>query len=84
MSTETPWLTVYQAAARVQASKGVIYGACRAWRRGDPGGLRHSLVGGRRDIRVRAEWIDEWLEASAKANAPKEVEPVGRWRAGAR
>jgi excisionase family DNA binding protein len=76
-SATSPWLTVDEAAARAKVSKGVIYAACRSKQ------LRHARVGGRRDIRIKAEWIDAWLEASANASAPEEIEPVGRWRVGA-
>ena len=55
----SPWLTVDQGAARALVSRRTIYGACAS------GQLRHARVGGRRDIRLRAEWIDAWLEASA-------------------
>jgi excisionase family DNA binding protein len=61
--TASPWLTVNQAATRAQVSTRVIYAECRR------GKLRHARVGGRREIRLRAEWIDAWLEASA----PQEV-----------
>lgn len=59
----SPWLTVPEAAARARVSRRTIYDACRR------GQLRHARVGGRRDIRLRAEWVDAWLEASA----PREV-----------
>jgi excisionase family DNA binding protein len=55
----SPWLTVDQGAARALVSPRTIYTACRG------GQLRHARVGGRRDIRLRAEWIDAWLESSA-------------------
>ena len=53
------WATVAQEARRIQTSPGVIYLACRA------GQLRHARVGGRRDIRLRPEWTDAWLERSS-------------------
>jgi excisionase family DNA binding protein len=59
----SPWLTVDQAAARALVSRRTIYTACRDRQ------LRHARVGGRRDIRLRAEWIDAWLDASA----PQEI-----------
>jgi len=80
MSTEparSPWLTVDEAAAYAHVSSKTIYRACRARQ------LRHARVGGRRDIRIKAEWIDAWHEASAAASEPKEVEPIDRWRVGA-
>lgn len=62
-SASSPWLTVEQGAARALVSRRTIYDACRNGR------LRHARVGNRRDIRLRSEWIDQWLEASA----PQEV-----------
>ena len=59
----TPWLTVEQAAARAQVGKRTIYNEVTAGR------LRAARVGGRRELRFRAEDIDEWLEASA----PQEI-----------
>lgn len=64
-STPTsPWLTVSQAAAYAQISVRTVYRECRANR------LRHARIGGRREVRVRREWLDAWLDASA---APVEV-----------
>ena len=61
------WLTVEQAAKRLQVSKGVIYRVCSRRE------LRHAVVGGRRQIRLKAEWVDAWLERCADV-----VEPVER------
>ena len=60
----SPWRTVDQGAARACVSPRTIYNACRS------GQLRHARVGGRRDIRLRDEWIDQWLEASAPHETP--------------
>jgi excisionase family DNA binding protein len=62
MTTEPikAWLTVSDAAQHANLSKDTIYTACE---RGD---LRHARVGGRRSIRLRAEWIDAWLEQHAR------------------
>ena len=54
------WLTVAEAAQHAGLSLDTIYTACE---RGD---LRHVRVGGRRAIRLRAEWIDSWLEQYAR------------------
>ena len=54
------WLTVKQAAARAQVEPGTIYKEVRAGR------LRAARIGGRRDLRFREHYIDEWLEASTK------------------
>lgn len=76
MPDPSPWWTVEQAASYAQVSTGVIYAACRAKKDRDgkvlvPVALRHARVGGRRDIRLRREWIDAWLESSQ----PQEVAP---------
>ena len=52
----TPWRTTRQAAARAQVSPKLLYREVKAGR------LRHALVGGRRELRFRDEWIDHWLE----------------------
>jgi excisionase family DNA binding protein len=54
------WLTVEQAAKYAQLSERVIYEACRSHR------LRHVRIDDRRSVRLRAEWIDAWLEACAQ------------------
>lgn len=64
----SPWLTVREAAARLHVSVDSIYSACRT---DGPRRLRHARLAGRRDIRLRAEWIDSWLEASS---TPVEVD----------
>ena len=50
------WLTVTEAADYIGVSVDTIYTAC------ERGELRHTKIGGRRAIRIRTEWIDEWLE----------------------
>jgi excisionase family DNA binding protein len=66
-ATATPWRTVEEAAARAHVSKKTIYGEVKRKR------LRAARVGGRRELRLRDEWIDEWLEASVE---PREISPV--------
>jgi excisionase family DNA binding protein len=58
--TASPWLTVRQAAIRAQVGAKTIYRAVRAR------DLRAVRVGGRRELRFRAEYIDEWLDGSAR------------------
>jgi excisionase family DNA binding protein len=60
----TPWRTVAEAAARGRLGEKLIYREIRVGR------LRAARIGGRRDLRLKDEWIDAWLEASA---APIEV-----------
>ena len=56
----SPWLTADQAAVYAQVSAKSIYRACASGR------LRHARLEGRRDIRLMAQWIDEWLLATAQ------------------
>jgi excisionase family DNA binding protein len=56
------WLTVTQAAAWAQCGPKMIYRAVKTGR------LRAAVIGGRRELRFRLEWIDNWLDASATAN----------------
>jgi len=55
-----PWLTVADAALHAGVSKDTIYTAC------ERGELRHVRIGGRRAIRLRVTWIDDWLEQHAR------------------
>lgn len=55
-ATVTPWLTVKEAAARARCGPKTVYREVRARR------LRAARVGGRRELRFRAVWVDEWLE----------------------
>jgi len=50
------WLTVSQAADYAGVSRDTIYTACERRE------IHHVRLGGRRAIRVKAEWIDAWLE----------------------
>jgi excisionase family DNA binding protein len=60
----SPWLTAEEARARAKVGLKTIYREVKAGR------LRAARIGGRRDLRFLAEWVDQWLEASA---APIEV-----------
>jgi len=51
----SPWLTVAEAAAHARCGRKVLYREVRAGR------LRAARIGGRRELRLRPEWIDEWL-----------------------
>lgn len=53
----TPWITVDQAAKRARCGIKLIYREVRAGR------LKAVRVGGRRELRLLREWIDQWLVA---------------------
>jgi len=53
------WLTVAESAIYSGVSRDTIYTACERRE------LRHARIGGRRSIRIKAEWIDAWLERYA-------------------
>jgi excisionase family DNA binding protein len=55
----SPWLTVREAAGRARVGVKVIYREVKASR------LRAARIGGRRDLRLLALWVDAWLEASS-------------------
>jgi len=54
----SPWLTVKEAAERARCGIKTIYREVKANR------LKAAKVGGRRELRIRPEWIDAWLESS--------------------
>ena len=53
----TPWIDVNEAARRARCGVKLLYREIRAGR------LQAARVGGRRELRLRAEWIDAWLSA---------------------
>jgi hypothetical protein len=56
----SPWIDAAEGARHAgNVSTKAIYLACRS------GALRHARIGGRRQIRLRREWIDAWLEATS-------------------
>ncbi len=55
----SPWLVVKEGAKRGRCGERLIYREIRAGR------LRAARVGGRREYRLRPEWVDEWLERSS-------------------
>jgi excisionase family DNA binding protein len=57
---EPVWLTVEEAARRARVGNRTIYNEVRAGR------LRAARVGGRRELRFRPDYIDQWLEQSAQ------------------
>ena len=54
------WLTVAEAAEYSGVSRDTIYTACERRE------IRHARISGRRSIRVKPQWIDEWLERHAR------------------
>ena|SRR5579862_976509 len=58
VSSPSPWLKVSEAAKRAQCGTRVLYEAVRKGR------LRAVRVNERRDLRLRAEWVDAWLEGT--------------------
>lgn len=51
------WLVTTEAAARARVGVKTVFREVRAGR------LKAARVGGRRELRFRPSWIDEWLEA---------------------
>lgn len=73
--TPKTWLTVTEGADHSGVCKDTIYTAV------ERGELRHVRIGGRRSIRLRAEWIDEWLERhvqDTRAERPQNKATVRR------
>ena len=60
METATPWLRIQEAAAYARCGRKLLYREIAAGR------LRAARVGGRREIRLRQQWIDDWLEATTR------------------
>ena len=54
------WLNVAEGAEYAGLSRDTIYTAC------ERGELHHIRVGGRRSIRLKSEWIDQWFERHAR------------------
>ena len=55
------WLNVAEGAEYAGVSRDTIYTAC------ERGELRHARIGGRRAIRMKPAWIDEWIEKHTRA-----------------
>jgi excisionase family DNA binding protein len=60
VETTTPWLRIKEAAAYARCGRKLLYREIAAGR------LRAARVGGRREIRLRQQWIDDWLEATTR------------------
>ena len=72
------WMNVAEGAEYAGVCRDLIYDACAARR------IHHIRVGGRRAIRLKPKWIDEWLERHAvvSQDEPSPVTPTAE--AGAR
>ena len=55
---DSPWLTIREAAPYAKCGVKVLYRAVRTGR------LRAARLGGRRELRLRREWIDRWIDAA--------------------
>lgn len=73
-TTVSPWLTIDDAAARAKCGTKTLRREAAAGR------LRAVRVGGRRSLRLRAEWIDAWLESTELANPAPQSDRRGRVR----
>ena len=67
MAVDHQWFTVDEAAARARCGKRSIYLGVQQ------GKLRAARLGGRRELRFLAEWIDAWLLASS---TPEIINPL--------
>ena len=71
------WLTVAEGAEYAGISRDTVYTAC------ERGELRHARIGGRRAIRLKAEWIDAWLERHVQGAPDRKPAPQGPIQSGA-
>ena len=55
-SRDSPWLTIREAAPYAKCGVKVLYRAISS------GQLKAVRLGGRRELRLRREWLDGWLE----------------------
>ena len=58
-SSENTWLTPKEAAQRARCGVKTIYREAKAGR------LRAARIAGRRELRMKREWVDAWLERTA-------------------
>jgi excisionase family DNA binding protein len=57
--TPSPWFTVAEAAQRARCGVKTVYREVQAGR------LRAARIGGRRELRLRPEWVDAWLDQTS-------------------
>lgn len=67
---DSPWISVKTAADYLGVSIDTIYDACH--RRG----LKHTKLG-HSTIRLKVEWIDEWLESQARQTPLRPARKTG-------
>lgn len=60
------WMNVSESAEYAGVSRDTIYTAV------ERSELRHVRIGGRRSIRLKREWIDEWFERHTRASVHEE------------
>jgi excisionase family DNA binding protein len=65
--TPEQWLTVHEAAQHAKCGTKSIYTAVRTGR------LRAARLGGRRELRLLASWVDAWLLSTS---TPEIVNPL--------
>jgi len=58
--TESPWLSLAEAAAYTKRGRRFIRREVKAGR------LRAAVIGGRREVLTRRDWLDQWLEHLAQ------------------
>lgn len=63
-------MVVAEAATHARVSRDTVYSAI------ERGELRHVRLGGRRTIRIRASWVDDWLERHARGAATTAVTTI--------
>ena len=71
------WMNVAEGAEYAGVSRDTIDTAC------ERSELRHARIGGRRSIRMKAEWIDAWLEQHVRGSKDTQVAPAAVPRADA-
>lgn len=59
LDVSSPWLDAGQGASYARVSRKLLYRAIRSGR------LRAARVGGRRQVRLRREWLDAFIEGHA-------------------
>jgi excisionase family DNA binding protein len=61
------WWNVREAATYAGVSRDTVYTACAR------GELQHARIGGRRAIRLKADWMDTWVERHTRGAGSSSV-----------